>query len=128
MSGKPWTEERKAAYAEHVRQRWRSGVYTRRRPPTLSEAERQARVARMHRLQIRLRDDERLKARQTRAVTRTRRSPEARAIAAAVMTDRMKDPELRRRARFHCVRINKNLKVRRRQWAGRRRKQKAGTG
>jgi hypothetical protein len=34
----------------------------------------------------------------------------------------MSRTELRRQAKFHCITINKKPKVRKRQWAGRRRK------
>jgi hypothetical protein len=59
-----------------------------------------------------MRDDEELKGRCIRGMKRIRRSKSYRAIQAAVMAEIMKRPELRRRARFHCITINKNPKVR----------------
>jgi hypothetical protein len=125
MSGKPWTPERRAAFSVHLKDRWSSGVYASRQAPTIDAAERYRRSARASRLNIRMRDDETLKARCIKGMKRVRRSADYRAIQAAVMTDIMARPELRRAARFHCIKINKNPKVRKRQWAGRRRKEGA---
>jgi len=127
MSGKPWSAERKASFAAMVRKRWRTGVYARRLIAQIADAERQARAERMRALNRRMQHDEQLKAKCVRGQRKVRRSPDYRAIQSALMKDIMARPELRQRARFHCVRINKNPKVRRRQWAGRRRKQKART-
>jgi len=122
MSGKPWTPERKAAYRIAVRKRWRQGIYARRRAAVITAAEHEARSARMKALNRRMQHDDALKAKCIRGQRRVRRSPQYRAVQAAVLKDIMSRPEQRRRARFHCVRINKNPLVRRRQWAGRRRK------
>ena len=125
MSGKPWTSDRRAAFSASMRKRWRAGAFARRRPATISSAERSARSVRMKRLNARMRDDDILKNKCIRGQKRIRRSAGYRAIQSAVMTDVMAAPELRRAARFHCIKINKNPKVRKRQWAGRRRKLKA---
>jgi len=122
VSGKPWTVERKAAFSLAMRKRWRGGVYARRSPARIDTAERAARSARMKTLNMRMRDDGALKRKCVRGQKRVRRSPAYRAVQAAVMTDLMRSPEMRRMARFHCVKINKRPKTRRRQWAGRRRK------
>jgi hypothetical protein len=122
MSGKPWPPERKAAHAAAMRIRWATGVYAKRRPPSIDDAERAARSARASLLNIRMRDNEELKGRCIHGMKRVRRSKTYRAIQAAVMAETVKRPELRRRARFHCITINKNRRVRKRQWAGRRRK------
>lgn len=120
MSGKPWNAERKAAFSVAMKQRWKRGAYDARRPAVIDGAERQARSGRMKRLNVRMRDDEALKRKCVRGQKRMRRSPQFRAVQSAVMTDIMARPELRRAARFHCIKINKNPKVRKRQWAGRR--------
>lgn len=122
MSGKPWTPERRAAFASSMSERWRTGVYAKRKPAVISPNERAARSARASALNIRMRDDEALKRKCVRGMKRVRRSPAYRAIQAAVMVDVMSRPELRRAARFHCIKINKKPKVRKRQWAGRRRR------
>jgi hypothetical protein len=129
MAGKPWTPERKAAHAAAMKARWAAGAYARRRLPLIEESERNARRARMKRLNIRMRDDEDMKGRCVAGMKRVRRSAAYREIQAAVMAETMSRPELRRQARFHCIRINRNPKVRRRQWASRRkRKRSAGDG
>jgi len=69
-----------------------------------------------------MRDDEQLKAKCIRGQKRVRRRPAFRDIQAAVMKDIMARPEMRRAAHTHCVKINKNPRVRRRQWRTRRRR------
>lgn len=86
---------------------------------------RAAKSAHMKALNARMRTDEELKARCVAGQKRFRRSPMARAIASAEMKKKMQRPEMRRAARYHCIKINKNQKVRRRQWATRRRRKKA---
>ncbi|MGD0420570.1 MAG: hypothetical protein ABSA68_13490 [Xanthobacteraceae bacterium] len=122
MSGRPWTPERRTAFGVTMRKRWRAGQYAGRRAATVTETERAARSGRMKRLNGRMRDDEALKNKCIRGQKRVRQSPAYRAIQSAVMADVMSRPELRRQARYHCIKINKNPKVRKRQWAGRRRK------
>jgi hypothetical protein len=121
MSGKPWTPERREAFSAAMRQRWRSGQYADRRPATITADERAARSGRMKRLNACMRDNEALKNKCIRGQKRVRRAPAYRSVQAAVMADVMSRPEMRRQARFHCIKINKNPKVRKRQWAGRRR-------
>jgi hypothetical protein len=41
-----WSPERKAAHAEAMRTHWATGVYAKRRPPSIADAERAARSAR----------------------------------------------------------------------------------
>lgn len=125
MSGKPWTEERKAAWREVIRRRWRDGTYAARRPALIDERERAARSGRMARLNIRMSYDDDLKRRCVRGQKRTRRSPGYVAVQSAVMKDLMSRPEMRRAAKFHCVKINKNPRTRKRQLATRRRKKGA---
>lgn len=122
MSGAPWTPERKAAHSLRMRARWSAGEFSTRAAPAIDDRERAARSARMSRLNLRMRDDDVLKAKCVRGQKRVRRSQFYRAIQSAVMTDIMSRPELRRMARFHCITINKKPKVRKRQWATRRRK------
>lgn len=122
MSGKPWTEERKAAKRDAMRKLWAAGAFAGRRAPAIDdEAERMARVDRMARLNIRMSYDETLKRKCVRGQKRVRRSAAYRTVQAAVMRDVMSRPEQRRRAKFHCIRINKNARTRKRQWASRRR-------
>lgn len=128
MSGCPWTPERKAAMAQRMRTRWKDPDYrrdqSRKRAAAMQDpARRAAASARMKRLNARMRDDEELMRKCVRGQKKVRRTPAYRAMQSAVMTDIMARPELRRRARFHCIAINKKPKVRKRQWAGRRRKQ-----
>jgi hypothetical protein len=125
MSGKPWNAERKAAFRAAMRKRWRSGAYARRRPATIDETERARRQARMAALNLRMSHDEALKAKCVRRQKRARRSPAYRAVQSAVMRELMSSPEMRRTARYHAIRINKNARVRKRQWATRRRKRAA---
>lgn len=125
MSGKPWPPERREAFSLKVRARWRNGAFAKRRPATITDAERAARSARMKLLNARMRDDEQLKSKCIRGQKRVRRSASYRAMQSLVMTDVMARPELRRAARFHCIKLNKNPRVRKRQWAGRRRKARA---
>ena len=120
MSGKPWTPERRFAFAAKMRARWRGGAYRRRRAPVISAAERAARSARMARLNARMGGDKALKRKCVNGQKRARRSPAYRAIQSAVMADVMSRPELRAKARDRCIKINTNPKVRVRQWAGRR--------
>lgn len=122
MSGKRWTPERKAAHAARMRERWRRSVYAKRAAPTIGEAARAARSARMKCLNDRMRDDKELKRKCVRGQKRVRRTQSYRAIQSAVMTATMARPELRALAAEHAARINKDPTVRRRQWAGRRRK------
>jgi hypothetical protein len=82
----------------------------------------------MQALNIRMRDDKRLKAKCIRGQKRTRRNGAYRQVQAAVMKDVMARPEMRRAARDHCIRINKNPRTRRRQWATRRRRASARRG
>jgi hypothetical protein len=106
-----------------MRGRWRKGAYAKRKPARISEDERSRRRARMASLNIRMRDDETLKAHCVRGQRRVRRAPRFRAIQSAVMTAVMARPEMRRMAKFHCIKINKNPKIRKRQWIGRRKRQ-----
>lgn len=122
MSGKPWTEERRAAWGPQVRARWRRGIYAKRSPARISEQDRAGRSARMKALNVRMRDNDGLKAKCIRGQKRTRRNGAYRQVQAAVMKDVMARPEMRRAARNHCIRINKNPRTRRRQWATRRRR------
>lgn len=93
---------------------------------TWTPAMRAASSERMSRLNARMRDDAKLKQKCIRGQKRARRQPAYRAIQSLVMKDIMARPGARSRARRHCVAINKDPKVRRRQWAGRRRKAKRG--
>lgn len=81
--------------------------------------------AMMKALNARMRLNEDLKRKCVAGQKRVRREPAYRAIQSLVMKDIMSRPGARSRARRHCVAINKDPKVRRRQWAGRRRKKKA---
>ena len=127
MSGKPWNEERKAAQARMMRQRWADPVYAatvlaRLEAARNSDAGRATASARMKALNVRMRDDEKLRAKCVRGQKRVRRSPAYRAMQALVMADVMSRPANKEKARKHCRRINRIQRVRRRQWAGRRRK------
>jgi len=129
MSGtrEAWTPERRAAQAARMRERYRNPSARRKQAEHLARVRarpevRAAASARMKRLNARIRDDDKLRGKVIRGQKRVRRSPQYRAMQSLVMTDVMSRPENRRAARFHCIRINKNPKVRKRQWAGRRRK------
>lgn len=122
MSGKPWTSERKAAWAKIVKAWWKAGVYRRRKRRVCTEAERAASSALMKALNIRMRDDNELKGRCVRGMRRAKRSRAYRDVQAAVMRETMKRPEMRRGARYRIIAMNRNPKMRKRQWAGRRRK------
>jgi hypothetical protein len=93
--------------------------------PEISAAERARRSARMKSLNMRIRDDDALRVKVIRGQRRVRNNPIYKLIQAAVMKDIMSRPDMRRAARNHCIKINKNPKVRKRQWAGRRRKAQA---
>lgn len=125
-----WTPERRLAFAKHMKARWRDPAYRdlvvrrrRERGPQSSER-RAAASVRMKLLNARMRDDEKLKNKCIRGQKRVRRSPAYRAIQSAVMKDIMARPDLRRAARFRLIKLNKDPKVRRRQWASRRRKKR----
>lgn len=127
MSGKAWTEDRKVAQSKRMKARWRNPEYraaqtakngaNNRNPVRRADAS-----GRMKRLNARMRDDDKLRHKCIRGQKRVRRSPEYRAIQSAVMADIMSRPEMKRAARLHCKKINRNPRVRRRQWAGRRKK------
>lgn len=124
-----WTPERRAAHAARLKQRWRDPTYraaqAEKRRAAMRDPRRRAQAsARMKTLNLRMRHDEELKAKCVRGQKRVRRAPAYRETQALVMADIMARPEQKRRARFHAIRINKNPKVRKRQWAGRRRKAK----
>lgn len=123
-----WTPERRAAQAERMRQRFKDPAHRAAHAAKMAKAmqdpaRRAASSARMKKLNARIRDDDTLRAKVIRGQKRVRRAPQYRAIQSAVMKDLMaRRRELRRGARFHCISINKNPKVRKRQWASRRRK------
>jgi hypothetical protein len=104
MAGKPWTEERRAEHSRRMRRRWKGGEFANRKSPTIADAERERRSGRMRALNVRMLLDEKLKARNIRSVTKSRRRPDARAIASAVMTDRMQRPDMKASAAAHCRR------------------------
>lgn len=126
MSGRPWTPERRAAFAAAMRERWRRGDYAKRRRVVLSPAERARRQAHMRRLNFRMSFDENLKSKCVAGQRRVRRQAAWRNVQAAVMREIMARPGMREKARQHCRRINKNPRTRKRQWAGRRRKKPRG--
>lgn len=122
-----WTPERRAAQAQRMRNRFRDPAEREkqrvRATALMADPERRAAAsARMKRLNARMRDDEVLRAKCIRGQKRTRRAPAFRKMQSLVMSELMARPDMKRMARFHCLRINKNPKVRRRQVAGRRRK------
>jgi hypothetical protein len=127
MSGKPWTRDRRTTQSRRMRRRMRKPQQREKQRVSMtarmqSTAQRLASSMRMKVLNARMRADEKLKAKCIRGQKRVRRSPGYRAMQSLVMKDVMARPEMRRTARFHCIKINKNPRVRKRQWAGRRRR------
>lgn len=122
-----WTPERRLAHAKRLRTKWRDPNYRARQSKSRAKAmecplRRAASSTRMKILNQRIRNDDALRNKVIRGQKRVRRSPEYRAMQSLVMKEIMSRPEQRRRARFHCIKINKNKNTRRRQWATRRKK------
>lgn len=129
MSGKPWTPERKAAYSVRMRKRWRDPKYRKARAEQsraiATDPEKRATASeRMKRLNERMRSDPALKKKCVAGQKRARRKPGYRNMQSLTMRETMAKPENRETARQHARRINRDPKVRARQWDGRRRKQK----
>lgn len=120
MSGKPWTDERKAAHAASMTARWRDPAYRAKQQsrPVASPEARAAAGERMKQLNEQMRTDTKLKAKCVRGMTRTRRRPEYRAMQSLVMAETMARPENRAKARQHACEINRDPETRARQWAG----------
>lgn len=110
-----WTLERRARQAEIMRARNRDRHFLRRKATSyISPEEREARRARMKKLNQRIRDDADLREKVIKGQKRVRREPAYRAMQAEVMRDLMaRRPDLRRRAKWHCVEINKKAKRKR---------------
>jgi len=123
-----WTPERKVKQAEIMRRRNREPHFLKRKAHSfISPDERSARSGRMKRLNQRIRDDHALRAKVIRGQKRARSDPAYRAMQALTMADLMESrPDLKVRAKYHCKKINRNPETRRRQWATRRAKKKAG--
>jgi hypothetical protein len=124
MSGKPWTPERKARFSRQQKARWRDPKLRKAQAERMADpAKRAASSERMKRLNDRMREDKALKKKCVRGMKRVRRSAAYRAIRSLVMRKTMARPENREKARLHACKINRDPKVREKQWAGRRRKQ-----
>lgn len=130
MSGRSWTPERKAAFAKATRERQRDPkvreAMSKRATASMANPTRRAAAAeRMKLLNERMRTDKALKKKNIAGMKRTRGKKSFRAKQARIMTETMARPQLREKARQHACDINRDPEVRKRQWAGRRRKQQA---
>nr|WP_311538547.1 hypothetical protein [uncultured Bradyrhizobium sp.] len=129
MSGKPWSAERKAAHAKRMKARWSNPAYRsaqvgRLRALNNGATARAAASERMRQLNERMRSDDALKRKCVSGMTKSRRDPAYRKMQSLVMAETMSRPENKAKAREHCASINRDPKVRDRQWAGRRRNTK----
>lgn len=127
MSGKPWSEERKAAFSIQQKARWRSpklraAASERSRNTMADPALRAAKSELMKALNERMRADEALKKKCVKGQKRVRRRKRFRAERSAAMRLMMRKPENREKARQHAIAINRDPEIRARQWEGRRRK------
>jgi hypothetical protein len=119
MAGKPWSDEQKAAHAERMRQKWQDPEYrafhARKSGPMSPEAKAAA-AERMRKLNERMKTDADLKRRNHEALVAARQDPEYREIRSILMTETMLlNPEMRERARQHCVNMNRDPSVRKKQ-------------
>lgn len=105
MSGKPWTEERRAAHSAAMRKRWRNGAYARRRHTPMSAAERAKKSAHMRALNEQMKADAILKIGNHTGRLQSW-TPERRAAQGEAMRAIMTRPEQRERARQHAKKKN----------------------
>jgi hypothetical protein len=127
MSGKPWSDERKAAFSEQQKARWRDpklrkAARERGRKIMTDPAMLAAKSELMKALNERMRTDETLKKKCVKGQKRVRRRKRFRAKQSAAMRQMMRKPENRERARQHAIAIDRDPKIRAKQWASRRRK------
>lgn len=127
MSGKPWSDERKAAFSRQQKARWRDpklrkAARDRGRKAMADPAKRAAKSELMKAFNERMRTDEALKKKCVKGQKRVRRRKAFRTKRSAQMREMMAKPENRARARQHAIAINRDPEIRAKQWEGRRRK------
>lgn len=125
-----WTPKRRRAQAKRMKKRMQDQTVLAETLERLQvarddPANRAAASDRMKQLNNRMSTDEKLKAKCIRGQKRVRRDPAYRSVQSVVMADIMSRPENKAKAREHVTKLNKDPKMRRRQWAGRRRKRAA---